>query len=267
MLSFGGLREPRDAALDERGRLWVADFGNSRLRIYDRAGKLAGGWGSRGDGPYEFRDPCGVAISGQNVYVADTWNGRIQWFSLAGEWKGTAPGLVGPRGVAASPDGTVWAADTGSHRIAIFDTGLAPRGSVGGRGSGPGEFENPVGLAIGPSGTVYVADSGNRRIVLLEPDGRFRTAWQVPGWERPVEPHIEVDDAENVYVSDPGSAEEVLRYDRTGRISGRLIAEPEGRRFSLPSGLAIDRRAKVLYVVNRGNGIISVIPLSAWNGR
>src|SRR2546422_7217499 len=60
--------------------------------------------GNRGNGTFELRDPCAVTVHGEDVYVADTWNGRIQKFSIAGEWKATAAGLFGPRGVAAAPE-------------------------------------------------------------------------------------------------------------------------------------------------------------------
>src|SRR5262249_62145109 len=74
---FAGLREPRGMAVDGRGRIWIADFGHSRLRVYDPDGGSLGGWGGRGSGKFGFRELCGVAIRGDALYVADTWNGRI----------------------------------------------------------------------------------------------------------------------------------------------------------------------------------------------
>ena len=42
-------------------------------------GKVLGVWGGPGAGPGQFRQPCGVAASSDgSVYVADTWNHRIQ---------------------------------------------------------------------------------------------------------------------------------------------------------------------------------------------
>ena len=35
-------------------------------------------------GDYGFKELCGVAIEGDALYVADTWNGRIQGYTLAG---------------------------------------------------------------------------------------------------------------------------------------------------------------------------------------
>ncbi|MFY9552390.1 MAG: DUF2298 domain-containing protein, partial [Thermoanaerobaculia bacterium] len=80
--AFSGLKEPRGAAVDGQSRIWIADFGHSRLRLFDAEGGNLGGWGGRGDGPHGFRELCGVAVAGDTLYVADTWNGRLEAFTL-----------------------------------------------------------------------------------------------------------------------------------------------------------------------------------------
>ena len=42
-----------------------------------------GQWGSPGSGDGQFNEPKGIAVSetGARVYVADTWNHRIQYFN------------------------------------------------------------------------------------------------------------------------------------------------------------------------------------------
>jgi DNA-binding beta-propeller fold protein YncE len=249
---FSGMKEPRDADLDTRGRLWVADFGNSRLRIFDRDGGFLGGWGGRGDTTYALRDPCAVAIGNDGVYVADTWNGRVQSFSLTGEWKAKAVELYGPRGVAVAKDGKVWVTDTGNHRIAAFDPDLTNKQVFGKQGSGPGDFSSPVGIAAGPSGAIYVADTGNHRIQVLGADGHFVKALPVRGWEEAVEPHLEVGADETIYATDP-AASVVIALDPEGAEKGRWTVDDEGSRFDKPTGLALDRKAGILYVVNSGN--------------
>lgn len=258
---YAGMKEPRDAAVDSKGRLWVADFGNSRLRVFDSNGGYLGGLGSRGNGTYELRDPCAVAIAGDDVYVADTWNGRIQAYSATGEWKATAAGLFGPRGVAASPDGKVWATDTGNNQIVVYDRALANPQKIGKAGSGHAEFEGPVGIAIGPSGDVYVADGRNHRVQVLGADGGFRRALVVPGWEGSAEPHLEVGSRGEVYVSDP-NAGKVLELD-AGRLARTWTADDAGRPFARPTGIAIDRAQRVLYVVDSASATVSKISLAA----
>jgi DNA-binding beta-propeller fold protein YncE len=256
------MKEPRDGAVDGRGRLWVADFGNSRLRIFDAEGGYLGGLGNRGNGAYELRDPCAVAIRGDDVYVADTWNGRIQAYSVTGEWKATAAGLFGPRGVAAGPDGRVWATDTGNNRLVVYDRALANPKTIGKPGSGPAEFQGPVGIAIADSGAVYVADMRNKRIEVLGPDGAFRKSLAVSGWEGTPEPHVEVGAGGGVYVTDP-NAGKVIEMDGSGRVRRGWSADDSGRPFARPTGLAIDPRRSVLYVIDSGNGAVSRIALSA----
>jgi DNA-binding beta-propeller fold protein YncE len=43
----------------------------------------------------------------------------------------------------------------------------------GRRGSGAGEFNNPLFLAFGPDGTVFVDDSANDRVQYFTPAGSF----------------------------------------------------------------------------------------------
>lgn len=260
---FDGLREPRDGAVDNSGRIWIADFGHSRLRLFDRNGGSLGGWGGRGNGTFGFHDLSGVAVRKEDLYVADTWNGRVQHFTTAGVWKGTATGMFGPRGVAVGPDGRVWVTDTGNHQVRVYDAALERPETIGKRGSGSSEFASPVGICVGPSGDVFVADTENRRVVVLDSSGQFKSSWSFPGWEQAVEPHLEVDDDGSVFATDPGAAAEVIHFDPRGRILERWSTASNGEKLSLPSGLAFDREARTLYVINRGNGRVSRIVVGA----
>ena len=39
-------------------------------------------WGGTGDGPGQFDDPTGIAVAGEELFVADARNGRIQVFGV-----------------------------------------------------------------------------------------------------------------------------------------------------------------------------------------
>jgi DNA-binding beta-propeller fold protein YncE len=61
----------------------VADTYNHRILRFNSEGDYVDGWGTQGDGDSEFYLPFGIASdSAGNVYVADTYNYRIQKFSL-----------------------------------------------------------------------------------------------------------------------------------------------------------------------------------------
>lgn len=73
-------------------------------------------------------------------------------------------------GVAVSPDGTVFFADTYNHRVLRFSADLrTPISQLGSPGSAPGKFRYPAGVAVSLNGTLYVADYGNNRIQSFTP--------------------------------------------------------------------------------------------------
>lgn len=258
---FSGFHGARGIALDARGRLWVADFEHAAIRIYDARGGYLGGWGGRGDGQFQLKDPCGIAIRGEDVYLADTWNGRVTHFSLAGGWLGKAPGdFYGPRGIAVAGNGGVWVADTGNDRVVAFEKDLSGPRFFGKKGDGPEQFGSPVGIAAGPSGRIYVADSLNRRIQVLDGDGRFRAHLSFRGWGPASEPYLQVDAQENIYASDPPGLA-VVKLDRNGRELKRWTEDDAGKKFAKPTGLALDEKNRLLWVVNTDTDAIVKLKL------
>ena len=260
---FFGLREARDAAVDDRGRVWVTDFGHAAIRIFTGDGGFLGGWGGRGDGRYQLKDPCGIAIRGNDVYIADTWNGRVLHYSLAGAWEGKAPGdFYGPRGIAVAPDGRIWVADTGNQRVVSYDRDLTNPKFYGAKdGNGPSPIVSPIGIAAGPSGRIYVADTANRRIQVLEPDGAFESHFDFPSWASNSEPYLDVDEGENIYATDP-AGQAVVKLDRNGKELQRWTQDDAGRKFARPTGIALDQKNGVLYVVNTDIDTVGTLKLT-----
>ena len=147
----GQYLSPRELALAPDGSLYVADSLNHRIQHIGPDGKVLQEWGtfadiSKGDAPGgTFNEPWGVAVGPDgSVYVADTWNYRIQKFSSDGTFEkmwGTGPsdaadGFYGPRGLAVDGLGRVFVADTGNKRIVIYDGGGKYLGEFGSPGVG-----------------------------------------------------------------------------------------------------------------------------------
>jgi PKD repeat protein/uncharacterized protein YjiK len=74
---------PRDVAVDDQGRVYVADIYNQRVQVFDSDGSylttIGGQWGSSSG---QMRQAAAVDVdSAGNVYIADHRNHRIQKFS------------------------------------------------------------------------------------------------------------------------------------------------------------------------------------------
>ena len=66
-------------------RLWVANSGdNNVVHLSASLTNLGDGFGSLGSGSMQFDDPHSLAVFDTTLFVADTYNNRIQEFSIGG---------------------------------------------------------------------------------------------------------------------------------------------------------------------------------------
>lgn len=273
------LGEPKGMALDaQSGRLYVADGRMHRIQVFDVAGGgLIASWGSQGTGPGQFQEPWGVAVGpGGVVYVADTWNHRIQkldrdgkllaqWGSF-GQVSGPDGGPVfyGPRGVAVDGEGNLWVTDTGNKRVLKFDPNGKLLGQWGEAGAGEGQFLEPVGIAVDGQGRVYVADTWNRRVQVFDSQMGFLRQFPVEGWEGQSvvnKPYLAVDQGGNVYVTDPegcraikfsGDGQVLAVWGKRGTDLGSL---------NLPTAILVDGQGRVLVSDSGNNRILEFAPV------
>ena len=265
-----GLNAPRGLAIVPPGVIYVADTANSRIVILDSNGNLLSSWGERTpDGqipptPGTFNEPWSIAVDAQgNVYVADTWNHRVQKFDVNGkfllEWGSAglvsegADRLWGPRGIAVSPQGFIYLTDTGNKRVAVFDSNGKFQFSFGTEGEG--KLDEPVGIAIRTDGQVYVADTWNMRVAAFSADGQFVASWPIQGWNSDSldnKPFLAVDAQNRIYVTDPEGYRVIVSSS-----SGEPLAVfgqfgPEEDAFGLPVGIAVGTDGLV-WVADAGN--------------
>jgi len=271
----GMFQAPRQIALAADGSLFVADSRNNRIQHLSPHGQVLKVWGSFADASKgaapggTFNEPWGIAIGKDgSVYVADTWNHRIQEFTPDGQfirmW-GSGPGIgnqsfYGPRGLAVDAAGRVLVADTGNKRIVIFNSTGEYLGEFGSAGAGPGELDEPVGLAVGGDGRVYVTDTWNQRVQVFAPDStglKYTSVatWSVAGWaSQSVEekPFIAVDSAGDVFTTDPEACR-VIEFGPSGTAQHVWGGCGGTGGFTLPDGLALDS-AGGLWVGDAGTG-------------
>ena len=237
------LRLPHDVAMDGAGNLYIADWGNHRIRRVDPSGTIA-------TIAEPLSNPQGMAVDRTgNLYIAETGNHLIR--------------RVDPSGTISTIAGT---------------RNFHPwRGGFSGDG-GPAvaaELHYPQGVAVDGAGNLYIADQYNECIRRVDPWGIISTIAGPTGegysgdggpavaarlsWPR----DVAVDGAGNLYIADRGN-NCIRRVDPSGIITtiagtcsgaggysgdnGPAVAA----RLSLPSGVAVDG-AGDLYIADTNN--------------
>jgi len=196
---------PTGVAVDASGNLFIADWGNNRIRRIDAGTGIittvAGNGGAyfAGDGgaaigaSLNYPRNLTVDASG-NVFISDVGNQRIRKVAagtgiittVAGDGAvgfngdgiaATAASLNTPGGLAADAGGNLFFADVYNQRLRRIDalTGIistvAGNGTAGFLGDGgpatSANLSSPYGVVFGASGSYYILDAGNDRIRLV----------------------------------------------------------------------------------------------------
>jgi len=141
------LNHPRGLAIDDKGRVYIADTYNNVIRLFDPStGTITtvAGIGSPGYGDgvaatsAALRAPAAVALDGQgSLYIADTANQVVRQLGTDGMLH-TVAGTPGKAG------------ESGDNGPAIL-----------------AQLSSPMGLAVRPDGDLLIADSGNNVVRLL----------------------------------------------------------------------------------------------------
>ena len=264
-----GLNAPRAIAAGLEEDVYVADSRNHRILHLAADGSLLQEWGTFADNASgtapigTFNEPWGVAVGPDgSVYVADTWNHRVQKFTAEGKpvstWgqygqpfpddTASQSSFWGPRGIAVDPQGHVFVADTGNKRIAVFDEEGNFLTQFGTAGLDPGQFDEPVGVAVADDGTVYVTDTWNQRVQSFIPneDGSQYfplNQWDVNAWfgqSLENKPFLAVSPDKHVFITDP-EGYRVIEFTENGefvRTWGDFGSGPD--QIGLAAGVAVD---------------------------
>jgi sugar lactone lactonase YvrE len=210
LATAAALNYPNGVALDKFGNLYIADHGNSRIRMVNTSGIIStiagnGNAGYSGDGGPAIRaqlqGPRGVAVDATgNIYIADTDNSHVRKVNtlgiistLAGD---SIPGYNGdgilatkakvnwPYAICLDKAGNLYFADAGNNRIRMINTsgiistvaGVGTCGYSGDGGPATGaHLCDPYGLTIDATGNLFISDLYNSVIRKVNTSGIITT--------------------------------------------------------------------------------------------
>jgi hypothetical protein len=173
------------------GRMFVTDIlKDQRMLIFGADGSFTKSVGTMGvaqtasDLPGQFQFPNSLKVLGDEVWVVDSNNRRMEIFGLDGTYKRLLPLAGLPRGLVFLPRSSgATAADTDAYVVVdalasmctLYTTSSLPQVTFGEKGTGDGQFSLPNDVTVGDKSVVFVSDNKNFRV----------QAW---GWQANVSP-------------------------------------------------------------------------------
>jgi hypothetical protein len=213
-------------AVDNAGRVYVADSGSGRIEVFD-SGEAGNGYlTSIGEGV--LVQPVGVEVDLRNrIFVADQGRDKVVEF------------------------------DTLNDRAPFMR-------EWGGSGTELGKMSQPRFVYADRSGLIYNTEAGNGRVQWFTPKDKQMTPVSAFGTAEPPtfttpEGLVRDDSTGQVYVSNLSSTDGAVRvYDNRGFYLGQMAGPGSGPgQVSSPRGMAVDPLGR-LVVVDSGNNRLQV---------
>ncbi len=251
------LFHPWGVSVDTAGHLFIADYGNNRIRKVTPDGVIST---AAGNGTEGFCGDGGPATSAQvnnaqgmtvdaagNLFIADTGNNRVR---------------------KVTPDGVI--------------STVAGNGTWGFSGDGgpatSAQVDRPIAVAVDAAGSLFIADYGNRCVRKVMPDGVISTVVEAGTGGILSRPYsVAVDAAGNLFIADTSMREDwwhhgsfVRKVTPSGVISTVAGSGPEGfagdggpatsAKLYFPQGVAVDASGNLFIADTENERIRKVTP-------
>ena len=238
---------PRCVAIHDNGDIYVGSD-DGCIYVFDLTGQQKNTIGSRGSGDGQFSSPSGISIKGDVLYVADTYNQRVQKLTSSGKFlhkfgqQGSGQGQFNrPLAVIIDSNNKLIVSDCDNHRIQILNENGGWLLTIDGNGSASHSFQSPWGLALDPEGNIHVAAYGSKTIKVFTKEGVYVRMYGDPNHPS------------GIAIDDEG-------YSLVSEYSGNCLSiyDPEGNKIHTvgnlkkPYGTARDPRDGSVYIANCG---------------
>jgi len=130
--------------------------------------------------------------------------------------------------LAVDSEENIFVLDRGNFRIQRFDKNGSYLQTIGGRGQGPGEFEDPMSIHVDLKDNIYLCDVRRRNLHVFEKDGKFKETIRLT---RSLFFGLGISEKGNIlaqtfFYSQEESTEDVVLMDTKGKVIKRIVSYP-----------------------------------------
>ena len=215
-----------------------------------------------------IKQPEGVSCRGNVLVVADTGNGRLLRYTIAGDnWTPggeiVLPQLPSPIRVDVNSKGEIFALDGKSRRIGrVAASGeflgyVAPAGDVQGA-------VVPRSFRIDRNDNLYLLDVASARVLVLDPSGKIQREIPFPK-EYGFFSDLSVDAGGNILLLD-SVGKRVFKVVKNSSDVAPL-SESLKEEVYFPNAIATDKQGTIFLVDQNGSGIVILGPDGSFRGR
>lgn len=179
ILSSPFFSKPHSIDFDQKGNIFIADYGNGEIKKFDQNGTYL----------FSIKDSLGgpaTATTGpdEKLYIADYKNSKLfRYHSDTKQMELLEDNLDRLHTAKFDQKGNMYVVDTWNHRILKYDKELKIIGAIGEKKDGKfikstrdGGFFAPVAIAFDEKGNLYISEAGDgskMRIQMFTSEGEF----------------------------------------------------------------------------------------------